>query len=215
MGFLFEAIRMKIGTAVGGTIIHPGRTFKAVSVGPRPLSTGLKAVPAAGALYALTAGGLAVSGALVTAPAVLSLAPENYYFWEMIFALPVFVLAWLAAGFAGGLAGRGRASGSFKGYLSSLGLALAVPTLLAWIPQGVLAVLLLLGRKQEEVMEWTAHPGIIQTAGLACQLLAAVWMFGLAAAAARSARGLGPARAAAVGLMTTAVFLAAMLVFIR
>jgi hypothetical protein len=206
---------MKIGAAIGGTIIHPGRTFKAVSASPRPLSIGLKAVPAVGALTALTAAGLAVSGALVTAPAVLALAPENYYFWEMIFALPVFVLAWLAAGFAGGLAGLGRASGSFKGYLSSLGLALAVPTLLALIPQAVLAVLLLLGRKQGEVMEWTAHPGVVQTVGLACPLLAAAWMFRLTAAAARSARGLDPARAAAVGLLTTTVFLAALIVFIR
>jgi hypothetical protein len=206
---------MKIAAAIGGTIIHPGRTFKALSSGPRPLFSGLKVVLAGGFLYALAAAGLAVSGALVTAPAVLPLAPENYYFWEMIFALPVFVLAWLAAGLAGGLGGLGRASGSFKGYLAALGPALVVPTLLAWIPQAVLAVLLLLGRRQDEVMEWTAHPGIIQTAGLACQILAVVWMVFLNAAAARSGRGLGPVRSAGVGFLTTAVFLAALAVFIR
>ncbi len=206
---------MNIRRAIFGTIIHPRRTFKAVSSGPRPLAAGLKIVLVVGALYALAAIGLAVSGALVTAPPMLKIVPENYYFWEMIFALPVFVLAWLAAGSAAGLAGRGRASGPFKGFLSSLGLALAVPMLLAWIPQAALAVLLLLGRKQEEVMEWTAHPGIVQTISLACPLLAVAWMFFLSASAARSTRGLGPLHAAAVGLVATLVFLAALLVFIR
>ena len=206
---------MKNAAVIGGTIIHPARTFRTVSSGSRPLSSGLRAVLTGGVLYALAAAGLAVSGALVTAPAVLPLAPENYYFWEMIFALPVFVLAWLVAGFAGGLAGLGRSSGSFKGYLAALGPALAIPTLLAWIPQAVLAVLLLLGRRQAEVMEWTAHPGIVQTVGLGCQLLTVVWMIFLAAAAARSARGLGPARSAAAGFLTAAVFLAILVVFIR
>jgi hypothetical protein len=206
---------MKIGRAIGGTIIHPGRTFQAVSSGPRPLAAGLKTLLAAGALHALTAAGLAVSGALVTAPPVLKIVPENYYFWEMIFALPVFVLAWLAAALAAGLVSQGKGKGSFKGLMSSLGLALAVPTLLAWIPQAVLAVLLLLGRRQEDVMEWTAHPGIVQTIGLGCPLLAVVWMFVLAATAGRSARGLGPARSAAAGLVAAFVFLAALLVFIR
>jgi hypothetical protein len=215
MKLLFRTGNMNIGHAIGGTIIHPGRTFAAVSSGPRPSAAGLKALLAVGALYALTAAGLAVCGALVTAPAVLKLVPENYYFWEMIFALPVFVLAWLAAGFSAGLVSLGKGAGSFKGFLSALGLALSVPTLLAWIPQAVLAVLLLLGRKQEEVMEWTAHPGIVQTAGLLCLLLAAAWMFVLAASAARSARGLGPLRAAAVGLVATLIFLAGLLVFIR
>ena len=206
---------MSIWRLIGGTIIHPRRTFKVVSSGPRPLAAGLKAVPAVGALHALAAMGLAVSGALVTAPPVLKIVPDNYYFWEMIFALPVFVLAWLAAGFSAGLVSTGKGAGSFKGFLSALGLALAVPSLLAWIPQAALTVLLLLGFKQEEVMEWTAHPGIVQTIGLGCQLLAVAWMFVLAAEAGRSARGLGPARAAAVGLAAALIFLAALLVFIR
>ena len=200
---------------VGGTIFRPGRTFKAISSRPRPLAAGIKAVLAAGFLYTLTAAGLAVSGALVTAPAFLRLVPENYYFWEMIFALPVFVLAWLLAGLAGGLASAGAPSGSLKGLLSALGPALAVPTLLVWIPQSALAVLLLLGRKQEEVMEWTARPGIVQTAALACLIAACAWMFFLAAATARQVRGLGPLRSAAAGLASTLVFLGVLAVCIR
>ena len=206
---------MNIGRAMGGTIIHPVRTFQGLSSGPRPLAVGLKAVLAAGALFALAAAGLAVSGALVTAPPILKIVPENYYFWEMVFALPVFAAAWLAAGIFGGLASPRGGPGSFRGFLSSLGLALAVPSLLAWIPQAVLAVLLLLGRKQEEVMEWTAHPGLTQSIALGCQVLAVVWMFALTSAAARSSRKLGRARSAAVGFGTTLVFLAVSLVFIR
>ena len=131
----FTANNMNIGRAIGGTIIHPRRTFKAAASRPRPLSTGLKTVLIVGALYALSAVGLAVSGALVTAPPILKIVPENYYFWEMFFALPVFVLAWLAAGFSAGLVSLGKGAGSFKGFLSSLGLDLAVPSLLAWIHQ--------------------------------------------------------------------------------
>jgi hypothetical protein len=206
---------MNIGRAIGGTIIHPRRTFKAISSGPRPLAAGLKAQLVVSVLYALAAAGLAVSGALVTAPPVLRIVPENYYFWEMIFALPVFVLAWLLAGLLSGLATLGKASGPFKGYLSSLGLALAVPALLAWVPQAILSVMLLLGRKQEEVMEWTARPGLVQTIALGCQVLAVVWMFALASTAARDSRKVGLARSAAVGFGTTLVFLAALLIFIR
>ncbi len=146
---------------------------------------------------------------------ILKIVPENYYFWEMIFALPVFAAAWLAAGIFGGLASQRGGPGPFRGFLSSLGLALAVPSLLAWIPQAVLAVLLLLGRKQEEVMEWTAHPGLAQSIALGCQVLAVVWMFALTSAAARSSRKLGRARSAAVGSVAALVFLAVSLVFIR
>ncbi len=206
---------MNIGHAIGGTIIHPRRTFRAVSTGPRPLAAGLKIQLIAGGLYALAAAALAVSGALVTAPPVLKILPENYYFWEMIFGLPVFVLAWFAAGLFVWPASLEKGRGSYRGFLSALGLALAVPSLLAWVPQAALAALLLLGRKQEDVMEWTAHPGIVQTIGLGCQMLAVVWMFALAVSAARSARGLGRARSAAVGIVATLVFLAALLVFIR
>jgi hypothetical protein len=206
---------MTLRRIIGGTILHPRRTFKVVSSGTRPLAAGLKTVLVVGALYTLAAAGLAVSGALVTAPPVLKLVPENYYFWEMFFALPVFAAAWLAAGIFGGLASPRGGPGSFRGFMSSLGLALAVPSLLAWIPQAVLAVLLLLGRKQEEVMEWTAHPGLAQSIALGCQVLAVVWMLALTSAAVRSSRKLGRARSAAVGFGTTLVFLAVSLVFIR
>jgi hypothetical protein len=206
---------MTFGRAFGGTIVRPRRTFRALSSGPRPLAAGIKAVLTAGCLYALAAAGLAVAGALVTAPPVLKVDPENYYFWEMIFALPVFAAAWLTAGIIGGLAGARGGRGVFKGFLGSLGLALAVPSLLAWIPQAVLAVLLLLGRKQADVMEWTAHPGPAQMIILGCQVLAVIWMFILTASAAGATRKLGRGRAAAIGAGTALVFLLFILVFIR
>lgn len=199
-----------------GTVFRPNRAFAALQSDPKRASKGFRAVFIPGFLFAVTAGLLAFGGALVAAPPLLPLAGVNYYFYQMIFALPVFLLGWvLTAAFARAF-GRWRGgTSSFKGTLAALGFAFGVPALAAWIPQAVFAALTLLGMGQDEFMDLTAQPGLQRTIAFAVQGLVAVWTVFLSAAAVRAGLRLRWPKALPVGLLTAAVFLGFLLVFIR
>ncbi len=208
---------MKTGRLIAGTMIRPIKTFKALALEPRALSKGLRALLFIGVLYTLTVAGLALAGASIFAPPFLRLPADEYYVFEIFFAIPVFLMAWIAAG---GLAyllsrGRGEGRGSYEGLLAALALAVTVPSFVTWIPETILTIALLLGANQGEVMEYTARPGFWQIFVIAYQSAAGAWMLILAGAAVRAVRGVRRARAAVVGLAATLVFLGLMLVFIR
>ena len=208
---------MKTGRLIIGTIFRPVKTFKALVLEPRALSKGVRALLLIGVLYTLTVAGLALAGASVFAPPFLSLPADEYYIFEVFFAIPVFLLGWMAAG---GLAyllsrGRGESRGSYEGLLAALALAITVPSFVTWIPETVLTIVLLLGANQGEVMEYTARPGFWQMFVIAYQTAAGLWMLVLAGAAVRAVRGVKRTRAAVVSLATILVFLCLMIVFIR
>lgn len=200
----------------GGVIIRPGRTFQALQSDPKMISSGFKAILLIGLLYSLTVAVLAAGGALITAPAVIAISAENYYFFEMFFALPVVAAGWiLAAGFARLLGNVGKWSGSFEGTLAALGFAVAVPMFVTWIPETVFAALLLLGMTQEEFMDLMAQPGFFQIFGWAYQIAAVAWMLVLIMIAVGISQKLKWWRAVLVGLLTTVLFMTVMLIFIR
>ena len=199
-----------------GTVFRPNTAFAALQSDPRRFSKGFRAVLAPGILFAVTAGLLAVGGAQVAAPPVLPLAGENYYFFQIFFALPVFLVGWILAGSFARVFGRWRkGSGSYRGTLAALGFAFGVPALAAWVPQAVFAALTLLEMRQDEFMDMTAQPGLQRTIAFAMQGLVAVWTIFLSAAAVRAGLKLHWAKALPVGLLTAALFLAFILVFIR
>jgi len=201
---------------LGGTAFSPSATFHALKADPKRVSKSFKAILLIGVLYTVTVVMLAAAGALITAPSFLALSPENYYFCEMFFALPVMVLAWiLAAGFIQLLSRWGKGSGTFEGTLAALGFAVTVPFFLTWIPETAFAVLLHLGMKQEEFMELWTRPGILQTFALAYQIAAAVWVFALITIAVGVSQRMKWRRAVPIGFLTTILFLAVLLVFIR
>jgi len=87
---------------LAGTIFKPRSTFQSLLDDSKHVSKSFKAILFIGILYTLTVTGLAASGALISSPAFLALSPENYYFWQIFFAMPVFILDWiLAARFMG------------------------------------------------------------------------------------------------------------------
>lgn len=207
---------MRFSRYLGGTVIRPGRTFAALQDDPRRVAKGLAAMLFVGGLYTITVAMLAAGGAVITAPAVLVLSPENYYFFEMFFACPVFLLGWImAAGFARLVSGAKPDRGSFEGLLAALGFALSVPCFVTWVTETVFAVLLLLGMSQKEFMDLTAQPGFWQIFGIAYQLVAVLWMLVLAVVAVRVSQKTGGLRAVLIGFLTTVLFMAMMLVFIR
>lgn len=201
---------------LGGTLFHPGRTFQALQSDPKMVSKGFKAILLIGILYTLTVAMLAAGGALITAPAVIAISAENYYFFEMFFALPVVAAGWiLAAGFARLLSKSGKGSGSFEGTLAALGFAVTVPMFVTWIPETIFAALLLLGMTQEEFMDLMAQPGFFQIFGWAYQIAAVAWMLVLVMIAVGISQKLKWGRAVLVGLLTTVLFMTVMLIFIR
>jgi hypothetical protein len=199
-----------------GTVFRPNRAFAALQNDPKRVAKGFRAVFMPGFLFAVTAGLLAFGGALIVAPPLLPLAGVNYYFYQMFFALPVFLLGWaLATAFARAF-GKWRGGGaSYKGTLAALGFAFGLPALAAWIPQAVFAALTLLGMGQDEFMDLTARPGLQRTIAFGVQGLVAVWTVFLSAAAVRAGLRLRWAKALPVGLLTAAAFLGFLLVFIR
>jgi hypothetical protein len=199
-----------------GAIFRPGRAFEALQSDPKRLSKGFRAIFVPGILFMITAGLLAFGGALVAAPAILPLAGENYYFYQIFFALPVFLLGWiLAAAFARIFGRSGIRTATYKGTLAALGFAFGIPALVVWVPQAVFAALTLLGMGQEEFMDLTAQRGPQRTIAFAVQAAVVAWTVLLSVAAVRAGLKLRWWKALPVGLLTAACFLAFILIFIR
>ena len=201
---------------LGGTVVSPVRTFQTLRSDPKKVSKGFKVIFLMGVLYAVTAALLAGGGALITAPALLAVSAENYYFVEMFFALPIVTAGWiLAAGWVSLVSHSGRSEGTFEDAAAALGFALAVPMFFIWIPETVFAVLLLLGMRQEEFMDLTARTGFLTIFGWAYHIVAAAWMLALIILAVGIGQRLSWWKAVVVGISTTVLFIAVLLLFIR
>jgi hypothetical protein len=48
-------------------------------------------------LYTLTVTGFAATHADISSPAWIAIPRESYYFWEIFFAIPVYLAAWILA----------------------------------------------------------------------------------------------------------------------
>ena len=199
-----------------GMIFSPGRTFSALGSDPKRFRRGLRMVILTGFLYAAAAGLLGAGGALVTAPAIIPLPLENYYFFQMIFALPLFAVLWLLSSTLGHvLASILGGRGSWKTAAAGSGFAFALPCLMIWIPQTIFGILLHTGMPQAEFMDIFARPGGLQTAGWIYHGLALAWMARLSAAALRAGRSLSKPKTLCSAVVATAAFAAGFLVFIR
>ena len=197
-----------------GTVFLPGRAFSRLSTDPRRARRGVQAVLFTAGLYTVVAAALAVAGAVPMAPIFLPLRPENYYFWEMLFALPVVGSVWLAGSALIHFPGRRRES-SLRTTLAVFGFAMAGPFILAWLPLASAAVFYGLGMGQAEMVEILSIPSIPQTLFLGIYGLAAAWSLALVIRAAAVSRKTGPARALLLALPAEAVLLAAAALFLR
>ncbi len=200
----------------GGAMIRPGRTFGALSSDPKRFRKGVRATLALGFFYILSAALLGSGGALVPAPALLPLSPQNYYFYQMIFVLPFLAVLWLLSStFSHGLSKILDGRGGWKTTASGLAFAFAIPALMVWIPPVVFGVLLHTGMPQPEFMELFSRPGWLQTGGWIYHGLAAAWMVYLSAAALRAGHGFSRLKAGLAGLLTSAFYVAGFLIIIR
>jgi len=201
---------------LGGTVFRPGRTFDRLMEDPRRLSLGFRAMLLVGVLDTATVAAFAAAGALPAAPPFLRIAEVNYYFYEIFFALPVFLAGWVfAAGFAVLAAGRGTGGGTFEDTLAAFGFALAVPSFVTWLPETIFAGYLLSGGSQVEFMDRAAEPGFWPVFIWGYQIAYFVWMTALVAAAVAASRRVRRPRAVLSAVLTAVVFMAFEIVFIR
>jgi hypothetical protein len=170
---------------------------------------------AAGVLYLLTSLGLAAAGAYPLAPVFFRLPEDNYYFWQMIFILPGFLLGWLLASGLISLFGKKGHRMSFEKAAGLSGPALALPVCLVWVPQAVQTVLMLLGMSQDEYVEILSSPGLWQVLYLGFQIIAAAWGVFLFALAARHSQSIGRGRAGIIGFVVTMVLAGGYVLLIR
>jgi hypothetical protein len=200
-----------------GAVIRPRRTFGRLLEDPQRLDYGIAAILFIGALYTLTVIGFAVARADISFPAWIVIPRESYYFWEIFFALPVYLAAWiLAAGLIQLLCKPCGGRGTFEEMLAVLGFAVALPSSVTWLPETVGIILILLGAlTQAEWREIIARPGFWQLFSQVYQFVALAWfllLFPLAVAAGQKVRGW---QAAVVGVLTVAVTGLVVLIFIR
>jgi hypothetical protein len=144
------------------------------------------------------------------------MGPDNYYFWQMIFVLPVILAVWLvAAGVIRVLERREKDGPGFGGTAALAGIALSSTLFLAWIPSAVEAGFMAFGMGQGEWVGLFSNPGPWQTAFFVFYAVAAALSlrnFMLAARLLRKKSGLGVVPA---GLAATALAIGAFVAFIR
>jgi len=181
--------------------------------GRHPLRRALLFVGGVGVLYAATSAVLGIAGAVPTAPVFFGLDADNYYFWQMAWAVPLVLAVWVLA--SGVLLALGKKERGRTAVLSEAAWAWGGPLLVAWVPSAIQAGFMGLGMGQEEWVGILSQPGIWQTLYLAFYAGAAalaVRGFILAGRLVRKKSWLG---AVLAGIAASAVAIGAYVAFIR
>ena len=79
-------------------IRSPKTTITRLTSNPRAVFVGFKHIFILAVLYELAFLLWALGGATVTMPGFLKIPEDRYYFYELIFAIPVFFVVWIVAG---------------------------------------------------------------------------------------------------------------------
>lgn len=197
-------------------IFKPGKTMRGLLKMQHPARRAILAVGGVGFLYIITSAILAFAGAVPTAPVFFGMDVDNYYFWQMIFVLPMILAAWLvSAGVIRVREWREKDRPGFGGTAALAGVALSSALFLAWIPSAVEAAFMAFGMGQGEWVGLLSNPGPWQTAYLVFYAVAAALAlrnFMLAARLLRKKSGLGAVMA---GFAAAAVAIGAYVAFIR
>jgi len=197
-------------------IFKPGKAMRGLLKIHHPARRALLAIGGVGFLYILTSVVLAVAGAVPTAPAFFGLDVDNYYFWQMVFVLPMILAVWLvSAGVIRILDRREKDRPGFGGTAALAGVALSSALFLAWIPSAVEAGFMAFGMGQGEWVALLSNPGPWQTAYLVFYAVAAALAlrsFMLAALILREKTG---ASAIIAGIAAAAISIGAFIAFIR
>ena len=199
-----------------GTLFAPARAFRRLGEDARPFGRGLRTLLLTSVLWAVTSLALAATGAVPMAPVFLPLRTENYYVWQALFALPLFLGVWTATSLVVRLLGRGgKRGGTLKRTLGTFGFAQAAPLLLVWAVQTAVAVFYGLGMAQQEMVDILSTPSTTQTAFIAVFGFAAAWSLVLACLAAGISQKVRWGYALVLGALADALFLGPVILLLR
>ncbi|TFG57852.1 MAG: hypothetical protein E4H35_02835 [Candidatus Aminicenantes bacterium] len=201
---------------LASAILKPGKTMRGLLKMQHPARLALLAVGGVGFLYILTSAVLAVAGAVPTAPVFFGIDVDNYYFWQMIFVLPMILAAWfVSTAVIRILDGQEKDRPGFGGMAALAGVALSSALFLAWIPSAVEAAFMAFGMGQGEWVDLFSNPGPWQTAYLAVYAAAAALVFRNFILAARILRKRSWPAALLAGIFAAAMVSAGFVVFVR
>ncbi len=146
------------------TFFKPGKAMREPLKARHPARRTVLLLGGVVVLYIVTSVVLGFTGAVPTAPVLVGIAAENYYFWQIIFILPVILAAWLiSAGVLRDPGRREKGGTDFGGTAAVAGVALGLPLFLAWVPSAVEAAFMALGMGQGEWVGLLSNPGPWQT----------------------------------------------------
>lgn len=200
-----------------GTFHSPRSTFTRLLSDPRQLSHGMKSVLLLGILYTLTTIGYSVVGAIPLMPPIIGIPTRDYYFWEMFFQIPVFVLGWLlASGLALLFSRFFKGSVTLKTHLAVLGFALNIPWYITWLADTVIVIFYLLHiLTPQEWADMIAHGGIWQAFTYSYPLVSLIWLFFLVVVALKIVEKLRWWQVIINSVITVIFLQAIMTIFIR
>lgn len=152
----------------------------------------------------------------VTLPAFLRIPEQQYYFYELIFLIPLFIVTWLlASAIAYVLSKALSGSGSYDALLGGFGLTMAVSAYFTLIPDYIQGILWTTGLVPFSEYQEITGRGI---------LLIIVWMYMLAytlshivlySLTIRHTQGLGKFKSFLVGLISFIGSFAIWITFVR
>lgn len=148
-------------------LVRPDKALEGLIKAKHPVRGAGLSVAGAGVLYGITSAVLAMAGAVPTAPVFFGMDVDNYYFWQMLLALPWALATWLlTAGILRLLGGRRKNGPGSAATTALTGIIWSGLLVVAWVPAGIYAVLMALGMGQEEWVGLLSQPGVWQTAYL-------------------------------------------------
>lgn len=185
-----------------GLLRAPAAHLQRLAEDPGAAFAGLRQVLAIAVLYELAILLWAFGADSVTLPAFLRIPEQQYYFIELIFLIPLFILTWLlAAGIAYLLSKALGGNGSFDALLGGFGLAMAVSAYFTLIPdylQGILWTTGWVPFAEYQAITGSGMPLLVVWAYMLAYVLSHVILYALTV---RHTQGLSRSRAAVVGLV--------------
>jgi len=200
-----------------GTLIKPKKTFQFLLKDKQHLNYGIGAIFLIGTLYTLTVIGLAAAKAKIVAPAWLNIPAQHYYFWEVFFTLPIFILCWLLATLVIVILSKFfKGIGSYGKTLTVTAFALTIPSIFTWLHETIWTLLFVSGIfSQNDLIRLISKPGFWRIFFSAYQFIAIAWYIFLFTIAVSISQKLKIKQSAFIGVLTLAVVGFIMVVFLR
>lgn len=116
-------------------VCSPRAAITELASNPRAAFVGFKHILILAVLYEFVFVLWALGDATVTMPAFLKIPEDRYYFYELIFAIPVFFIVWIVAGGTAYLLSKAiGGNGSHDTMLGGFGIAALISAYFALIP---------------------------------------------------------------------------------